>query len=85
VHAGFVIGRLGNSGNSSEPHLHFQLCDGPSLINCEGLPFAIANFTRSKYSVDKNDAGQPALTIHATQHVSAEEPMEDELDSFNEK
>jgi hypothetical protein len=85
VHAGFVIGRLGNSGNSSEPHLHFQLCDGPSLINCEGLPFAIANFTRSKYSVDKNHAGQSALTIHATQHVSAEEPMEDELDSFNEK
>jgi len=59
VHAGDIIGHLGNSGNSSEPHLHFQLCDGPSFIDCEGLPFAIDNYTRSKYSIEKTHAGQP--------------------------
>ena len=26
IKAGKVIGKVGNSGNSSEPHLHFQLC-----------------------------------------------------------
>ncbi len=40
VAAGDVIGRLGSSGSSTEPHLHFQLCDGPDPIRCRGLPVA---------------------------------------------
>lgn len=31
VRAGQVLGRCGNSGNSSEPHIHFQLQDGASM------------------------------------------------------
>lgn len=33
VRAGQVLGRCGNSGNSSEPHLHFQLQDGASMTS----------------------------------------------------
>lgn len=29
VHAGDVLGKVGNSGNSSEPHIHFHVADGP--------------------------------------------------------
>ena len=43
VRAGEVVGRVGNSGNSTEPHLHYHLMDGPRLLEADGLPVAFAN------------------------------------------
>lgn len=43
VRAGQRIGALGGSGNSTEPHLHFQLCDAPSALQCAGLPVRFDN------------------------------------------
>lgn len=43
VHAGQYIGNVGNSGNSSEPHLHFELCRfDPSAMTGLGLPFVVS-------------------------------------------
>lgn len=42
VVAGQQIARCGNSGNSSEPHLHVQLMDRPRPPLAAGLPFAFA-------------------------------------------
>ncbi|MFE7778267.1 M23 family metallopeptidase [Streptomyces sp. NPDC057445] len=39
VYAGQAVARCGNSGNSSEPHVHFQLMDGPDLDRARGIPF----------------------------------------------
>jgi murein DD-endopeptidase MepM/ murein hydrolase activator NlpD len=39
VRQGEVVGRCGNSGNSSQPHLHFQLMDHPRQSLAAGLPF----------------------------------------------
>lgn len=43
VRAGQRIGALGGSGNSTEPHLHFQLCDAPSALQCAGMPVQFDN------------------------------------------
>ncbi|MFI6289453.1 M23 family metallopeptidase [Streptomyces sp. NPDC051018] len=40
VRTGQRLAECGNSGNSSEPHVHFQLMDGPDLDTARGLPFS---------------------------------------------
>lgn len=40
VKAGQVVGALGNSGNSTEPHLHFHVTEGPETLLSAGLPVA---------------------------------------------
>ncbi|MFE5999986.1 M23 family metallopeptidase [Streptomyces sp. NPDC056454] len=39
VRAGQEIARVGNSGNTTEPHLHFHLMDGPDPDDARGVPF----------------------------------------------
>lgn len=45
VRRGQVIGRLGNSGNTSAPHLHFHVMRSPSVLGSDGLPFAHDRFS----------------------------------------
>ena len=45
VRAGQPIGYCGNSGNSREPHLHWQLQDGPDPLRANGLPARFGGFT----------------------------------------
>lgn len=45
VKCGQIIARCGNSGNSSEPHLHFQLQDGTSFFSSAGLPVEFENIS----------------------------------------
>jgi murein DD-endopeptidase MepM/ murein hydrolase activator NlpD len=42
VRAGSVIAGCGNSGNSSEPHLHMQVMDHPRAVFADGIPFTFA-------------------------------------------
>jgi hypothetical protein len=43
VRRGQVLGKLGNTGNTSAPHLHFHMMNGPT-IGSDGLPYLIDRF-----------------------------------------
>jgi murein DD-endopeptidase MepM/ murein hydrolase activator NlpD len=45
VAAGDVLGALGNSGQATAPHMHFQVMDASSPLAAEGIPFVFDHFT----------------------------------------
>ena len=47
VRQGQALAFVGNSGNSTEPHLHFQVSDGIEPMAGEGLPFVFDSFYRN--------------------------------------
>jgi hypothetical protein len=44
VRRGDAIAACGNSGNSSEPHVHLQLMDHPQVLVAAGLPITFARY-----------------------------------------
>jgi hypothetical protein len=50
VTQGQVVGKLGNSGDSNMPHLHYQLMNGPVMFVADGLPFKFDNLNETSFA-----------------------------------
>ena len=55
VKQGELLGRCGNSGNSSEPHLHFHLQTKPKFGEGEGLPAEFVGFLAGRKVVARGE------------------------------
>jgi hypothetical protein len=84
VRRGQVLGRLGNSGNSDAPHLHFHITDGPSALGSEGVPyiFESVQYRGTVPSLDTLVADEPWIPQGGTVVRTREIPMENAVVRF---
>lgn len=66
VRRGQVIGRLGNSGNTSAPHLHFGIQDRADILTSNSLPFEVDRYRF--LGVAGADSTPTAVNIVGTPH-----------------
>ncbi len=66
VKKGQVLAKVGNSGNSTMPHIHYQLGDSPNFGDSKGLPISfyqikVKQKIKDMYKPVKNDIVQNAF------------------------
>ena len=80
VGKGEVVGLLGNTGQSGAPHLHFQVMDGNSIAQAEGVPFVFEEFENLGVLIDveeeDGDDEGDGLDLDDVIDPDAEENME---------
>lgn len=83
VHRGDLLGRVGQSGNSAAPHLHFQLSNMATFEGSEGIPYAFDRFDVLGTETEAQLFGQGAPWIAApVAHDQAQLPLNDVVIRF---
>jgi murein DD-endopeptidase MepM/ murein hydrolase activator NlpD len=80
VKKGDVIALLGNSGNSKNPHLHFQVSDGVELNGSEGMPYVFDQFELYGHQ----EGGRMPSVTQAPESRGGEMPLLDAILRFRD-
>src|SRR5262245_38845217 len=78
VRRGQVLGLVGNSGNSTEPHLHFHISDANSPLGSDGLPYLLPSFEVQ----DKGWGWKASEAKTAAEKRQMEIPLENDVVRF---
>jgi Peptidase family M23 len=79
VKTGDVVGLVGNSGNSTEPHLHFHLGDRNSPLASQGLPYALAAFRVLGSALIEGEGAPRVDWLAKAETRQGEIPLENEI------
>lgn len=63
VATGDHLADVGNSGNTSEPHLHVQLMDAPNPTAAAGVPFRWTGVEIAPGDIDPSRSGKPVTDV----------------------
>ena len=80
VRSGQVVGLVGNSGNSTEPHLHFHISNASSPLGSEGLPYLLPSFEVEGSGWTWKPSEAKAAPVKHTMEI----PLENEIVRFAE-
>jgi murein DD-endopeptidase len=85
VRRGQVVGLVGNSGNSTEPHLHFHIENGSSPLGAEGLPYQLASFEVVGKAAGGSLTWKPSDNKGPAETHKNEIPTENEVVNLSDK